>query len=456
MAGFPDDPDDYPDEWCSRRSSTSVDVSEGDDMSICYPLDPADAGIYRKSAIYGGCGLDSLQNVPTENTPTENAPTETNPETPENHRQLSKKKPKSYMHRLTRLGSMEVLINTFANYLQNSDFKGMEQHLDNLEGNMAMHVVNQRLDAEVDAQIDCALPYKCFTALGYAVLENEPELVELLLKYDADTSIKPCVLNCDENSSIRDPESPLHLAALFSCIPQILLDLIDYSGSLREESMVVQIDLLKYVASCTHRDTVARILGEIADVSMVCNEMDITALHLAIEQTNIVAVEELLKQGADTNCHDRTYKTPLMVACYHKVHGHFEIVKALLEYGADVTSRDIFNRTPLHYAIRHAKAESVQLLLDAEADIRAHDCRGQTILSYIFAKVSKGFFRSRTKEDPGKLLALLIEASGGNLNIELHQDFVNTTCAFLESSHTGKLMLMLSSSALIRAFGIMN
>jgi ankyrin repeat protein len=423
-------PDDW---WLSDRSS--LDSSELDDMSICYPLDPIDAGICRKPALYGG-----RRSFKIEEEEVYKSQEDLHQEPTEDHQEehsSKKNKFRSTFSKLTRFLSMEENIMTFSECLQKS-LAVVSMHLANMAQATALHVVNQRLSAETEEQIECTLPYKCFTPLGYAVLQNDTGLVELLLKYNADTSVKPCVLNCEPNCVIREPETPLHLAALFAATPRVLLDLIEYSGSLREESMVVQTDLLKYCASCTCRLTVQRILDEINDVSMVCNEMDQTALHLAIECQNVIAVEELLKREADVNCRDRTSKTPLMVACYHKVHGNYEILKALLAHGADINMMDMFSRTPLHYAIRHCKAESVKLLVEAGADIRAKDCRGHTMIFYIFARQSKGFFRHKTKESLGKLLSLLIEASGGNFVLDYQQDFINTIAGLLESASTSE------------------
>src|SRR5690242_5984525 len=82
----------------------------------------------------------------------------------------------------------------------------------------------------------------------------------------------------------------------------------------------------------------------------------------------------LLQAGADPNVRDRNGSTMLHSANYSSV----EFIKTLLEFKAQVKVRNNQGETPLHRAIDHAKLSTVELLLQAGADVNAATLSGQT------------------------------------------------------------------------------
>ncbi len=62
-----------------------------------------------------------------------------------------------------------------------------------------------------------------------------------------------------------------------------------------------------------------------------------TALMKAINNNDILAVQNLIQRGADVNELDANQDAPLVIAAYK---GYTENVRTLLEAGADVTAVD--------------------------------------------------------------------------------------------------------------------
>ena len=104
------------------------------------------------------------------------------------------------------------------------------------------------------------------------------------------------------------------------------------------------------------------------------DESDITALLYAAK--NDKCVKLLLKAGADVNGKDEDGITALM-----KGTENYKCVKLLLKAGADVNARATKDgKTALHVAARHGHRKSLDLLIQAEADVNAEDKNGCTAL----------------------------------------------------------------------------
>lgn len=108
-------------------------------------------------------------------------------------------------------------------------------------------------------------------------------------------------------------------------------------------------------------------------------------LHIAVLRPDILT--ELIKRGVPADQKNRFGKTPLMTAAQHNL---LNSVEVLLDAGADVNAitrpkalRTFDQRTPLMYASSNASFAVINRLLEAGADVAAVDSRKNTALNYL-------------------------------------------------------------------------
>lgn len=93
--------------------------------------------------------------------------------------------------------------------------------------------------------------------------------------------------------------------------------------------------------------------------------------RIAAYEGTIGTVRNAIESGSDVNAKDaETSLTALHMAAYN---GHGEIVKLLIEHGATIDCRDNEGKTPLIHACTDAFPETVEILLDAGADVNAKE-----------------------------------------------------------------------------------
>ena len=111
--------------------------------------------------------------------------------------------------------------------------------------------------------------------------------------------------------------------------------------------------------------------------SCLMNDEGQTALHLAAQQ-DAYLTQKVISHGLHPDEPNVEGETPLMLAIMAE---NLETAKVLLKQGADVNATNENDETPLHYAARHNKNDSItQLLLRRKADIGAVDNSGMTAL----------------------------------------------------------------------------
>ena len=237
-----------------------------------------------------------------------------------------------------------------------------------------------------------------FTALFYAAIGGNAELLQLYIDHGAD--VQPAV-----DGGIV----PLHSAASYGRteVARILIengakveakteyDQTPLSWALNANSIGVAKLLIEHGAKINSRD-----------------QRNSTPLHNAAQRGNINIIEYFLEQGADINAVDDFGWTPLTMAalanadvvkylivrgaevnpsqCHDKVsrcesnhtatplhtaarEGNIEIAKALLDNGAKLNVLDEDGLTPLHYAIKYNKPEMVDYLLSRGAFVNIKD-----------------------------------------------------------------------------------
>jgi len=101
-----------------------------------------------------------------------------------------------------------------------------------------------------------------------------------------------------------------------------------------------------------------------------------TALHLAITNAPLEAVNILLENGADPNVQNALGNTPLHLAA---LYGYFRrTMKSLFEHGAEPDLRNSYGYTALHLAILNAPPSTAYALLENGADPNVRNAQGNT------------------------------------------------------------------------------
>jgi ankyrin repeat protein len=105
-------------------------------------------------------------------------------------------------------------------------------------------------------------------------------------------------------------------------------------------------------------------------------------LYTAVFKNNTVAVETLLKDGANPNqAIEIVPGFPTSYLITAATNNNIAVVKSLLQYKANVNWRDAFQATALHYAAGKGSKELIEVLLASGADIQAKDEDGNTALA---------------------------------------------------------------------------
>lgn len=108
-----------------------------------------------------------------------------------------------------------------------------------------------------------------------------------------------------------------------------------------------------------------------------------TALMWAAHGRHSTSVQLLVDAGADSTIQDRFGRTALHIVFDGEGNGSFvSCVETLLVGGADVQVATTAGVTPLHSAVLRGDRRSIELLIDAGADMNAVDMDGATVLYY--------------------------------------------------------------------------
>ena len=137
------------------------------------------------------------------------------------------------------------------------------------------------------------------------------------------------------------------------------------------------------LADAIERKDLATVRALLRDSNVNAAQVDgTTALHWAVQHSEVDTVKALLAAGANAKAENRYGVTPLAIAC---TNGNATIATLLLDAGADVNATLRGGETTLMTAARTGKVDLVKLLLARGASVDARLPQGQTALMWAAA-----------------------------------------------------------------------
>lgn len=246
------------------------------------------------------------------------------------------------------------------------------------------------------------------TALHIAINVGNAEIVEVLIKSNADLSLlnknghtafvlaiykrnfEILKLLADAAGLINDQDQMNNamkaaifqndasvvkfLLSLFAGVP-ITSILTSAAGSTQETSLL-------YKACFRGNVEVVKLLVDAGACAIGNNRKHMTELHLAAEKNNVELVDFLLSRNFDVDVKtEKENRTPLHLACkVNEGESHYGVMEKLLASGSDVNSRDNHGNTPFHYMLFRPSFKTIELFLKFGYDISIFNGMGQTAL----------------------------------------------------------------------------
>lgn len=164
--------------------------------------------------------------------------------------------------------------------------------------------------------------------------------------------------------------TPAHLACTNGCFEVLK---ILFENDIDPFLNLNGLSLLHYAATNNSTDNIALLLEKGIDVNVKTKDSDFwTPVFYSIQEEKLIALEFMLKNGADVNHVDGNGFTVLHHAAGIK---NINIAKILLKYGSKINYLTA-QGTPLHIACAWDNAEVVKLLLHNGVDKQLKDDEG--------------------------------------------------------------------------------
>ena len=245
------------------------------------------------------------------------------------------------------------------------------------------------------------LDHKCdfgWTALFWAVHENHPDVVEVLIDAGADVEVRdksaltPLVFASEKGKlpmvkmlveagasvCARDHmgRTCFWMAAAFGHT-ETARYLVRLKGVDVDAEADDGLTAVLAAAQENHPDVMKVLIDAGADIEARDNSDGRTPLHVVSQRGHIRAVEVLIRAGAGV-CYTNDGNTCLVLAAGN---GHTETVRTLLYTPEmDVNQSNTLGFTPLHLAVLKKHSNVVQVLINAGADIEAKGFDGSSPL----------------------------------------------------------------------------
>lgn len=222
-----------------------------------------------------------------------------------------------------------------------------------------------------------------WTAIAQASYYNQPKIVEFLIEHGAEHNIfshtacgdleevKEFIKNENEPETFTDEVGNciLHYAAStlqFKIIQLLLKE--NFDTNRKNNCFESAIHIVSNLRICDY-DSQKDVLTILLEAGANTNDKDwnnVSALHKAVRARSVIAVELLVKYGADVNVVDNRGSTPLRRAVTNTGAGNtkgrlneaFQIAQSLLEAGSDPLAKSKDGRTIMD-AIRNAKMKDL-------------------------------------------------------------------------------------------------
>ena len=268
--------------------------------------------------------------------------------------------------------------------------------------------------------------HRDYTPLGYAIVQNDPLAVDVLVRCGACVQSAPCT--SAGNADIVF--CPLHLALMHQCQPVIVECLIEHGASIANIERRDVSNLFHYIGRCRCKTTADALMSKVTRFDVTDKDKR-TLLHLAtINGNSAVARSVMNTRQVGIDKIDAMGKTALMYAAERNSP---VITQLLLDGGAAVNLTDGWGRTALHFAVRRASLKTITMLLSSGASVGAKDRKGLTPFTYA-SSCDSILHTQSPKEDVDELYNCLTEYATTPISLDkrefVHVAFVMTkTCA---------------------------
>ncbi|XP_066968790.1 inversin-like isoform X1 [Macrobrachium rosenbergii] len=278
-----------------------------------------------------------------------------------------------------------------------------------------LHAVETKSNAlgEKHSAVWLAQDMRGVTPLHHAAHHNNQKCLQALVKY-----VSPGTLDAVDHKK----RTPLHWAAAYGSDENVKLLIKQGANNLMPDQEGKT--PLHWAAMCKAPGAKGCVKTLISAAPSSVNWQDfdgITALHLAVAETRLDAVDIILSvPKCNVDLTDNQFRTALHWACSR---GITTIVGRLLDRGAHIGAVDLYGATPLHYAAQLNHADTVELLVRRPCVRDDPSKEGYTALFWAAARGSDSAITamvkhgaSLTKVGPRGCTPLHIAAGAGHIS----------------------------------------